>query len=144
MVSINTVDQSSQHQNVPICGASDSLTQGVDGEIHQLLHRLTNPTCRQTQAPRRELLFIFQSQFFLCDLLLYLHLWTQHRQFRKMHFVVWCDLTEGNGRTIRWLSIHLLHSCGEPVHKRNLMDDNFREFRVAGIKMYGRFKAKNA
>lgn len=34
VVSINSVDQSSQHQNVPICGASDSFTQGVDGEIH--------------------------------------------------------------------------------------------------------------
>lgn len=80
--------------NIPEGGASNSFTQGVESQFHQLLHRLTDATGRQTQTPRRQLLGVLHRRLLWQGLLL--HFWAWTWQLWQTHFVVRCDLSKGD------------------------------------------------
>lgn len=62
--------------------------------MHELLHRLTDATGRQTQTPRRQLLGVLHGGLLWRGLLL--HLWAWTRQLRQTHLIVRRDLSKGD------------------------------------------------
>ena len=55
---------------LPLCGAAHGLSQGAEGQLHQLLDRLADAADRETQGPGGELLVAIQPHLLLAGHLL--------------------------------------------------------------------------
>lgn len=82
--------------NIPLRGAAHCLGQGFYSQLHQLLHRLTDATHRQTQSVLAQLFLILQDLLitlstFLSLLLLFAPC-SMAGQFGEVELVVWRDL----------------------------------------------------